>query len=182
MCTRPLPSGADARVQGSTGPWLPKFSTVPVSGDPDCPSILEGSWRRWFYTDARCPFSNCRTWIRPWIHPRPLPPWLSSIYRKLLLVPGNDEVAEQNMSVVISPYLLHRKQELYDNPLVFDPDHFLPENVQKRHPYAYVPFSAGPRGCLGWGIRALTPWRVTVSIGVVFLGSLILLKPHSPFI
>ena len=66
-----------------------------------------------------------------------------------IVAPGDGEVAEENMNVLVCPYHLHRKPEVYDNPLTFNPDHFLPENVQKRHPYAYLPFSAGPRGCLG---------------------------------
>ena len=51
--------------------------------------------------------------------------------------------------LVIAPYLLHRDPKLYENPLVWDPDHFLQEEVDKRHPYSFIPFSAGPRGCLG---------------------------------
>ncbi len=51
--------------------------------------------------------------------------------------------------VSISPYLLHRDPRFWEAPERFDPDRFRPAEVARRHRYAYLPFAAGPRMCIG---------------------------------
>ena len=51
--------------------------------------------------------------------------------------------------VLLSPYITHRLPEFWPDPERFDPDRFAPERSRGRHPFAYFPFSAGPRVCIG---------------------------------
>ncbi|KAB7505398.1 Cytochrome P450 97B2, chloroplastic [Armadillidium nasatum] len=52
-------------------------------------------------------------------------------------------------STVIFAYQLHRDPEVFPEPNTFKPERFFPENYANRSPYAYIPFSAGPRNCIG---------------------------------
>jgi cytochrome P450 len=49
--------------------------------------------------------------------------------------------------VILSPYAVHRQAEFWPEPLQFQPERFTSPNEPNR--YAYIPFGAGPRICIG---------------------------------
>lgn len=64
------------------------------------------------------------------------------------IVVGGYEIPK-GTPVLISPFATHHRPELWTDPDKFDPDRFLPGAESERHRYAYIPFSAGPRICIG---------------------------------
>ncbi|WP_024576855.1 MULTISPECIES: cytochrome P450 [unclassified Afipia] len=61
-------------------------------------------------------------------------------------VPGADVAAKD--VVLISPWLLHRHEKLWDQPNAFRPSRFLPGSPPPDR-FAYLPFGVGPRVCIG---------------------------------
>ncbi|CAL8148553.1 unnamed protein product [Orchesella dallaii] len=65
------------------------------------------------------------------------------------LLLDDDLEVPSGTTVVLPTIILHRSPNLFPQPDEFQPDRFLPENCAKRRAYTYLPFSAGPRICIG---------------------------------
>jgi cytochrome P450 len=109
---------------------------------------------------------------------------------------ADDVIAGQKIAagtmVLISQYLLHTLPSIWDDPERFDPERFLPENVAKRSRFAYLPFGAGPRVCIGSSfammeMQFILPMifrafdvRITSDLNPEF-GSFLSLRPNDDF-
>jgi cytochrome P450 len=77
-------------------------------------------------------------------------PAVSGVNRKTLedvniggyFVPKDTEIS-------VSIWAMHRSPRYFDNPEQFDPKRFSPEREKDIPRYAYLPFAAGPRVCIG---------------------------------
>lgn len=55
----------------------------------------------------------------------------------------------KNARLLVSPYVVHRREDFWPQADRFRPERFAPGNEAGRHLYAYLPFGAGPRSCIG---------------------------------
>lgn len=64
--------------------------------------------------------------------------------------------------VAIAPTIIHHDHAIYPDPDVFNPDRIL-EGQHKAHPHSHIPFSSGPRLCIGMNF-ATTEMRIVLSL------------------
>jgi cytochrome P450 len=94
--------------------------------------------------------------------------------------------------VLISQYLLHTQPTIWEDPDRFDPERFLSKNVMKRSKFAYLPFGAGPRVCIGSGFAMMEMQFILPMIFRAFdvritsaqnpdFGSFLSLRPNDDF-
>ncbi|XP_043249673.1 cytochrome P450 4g15 [Colletes gigas] len=110
-----------------------------IFGDSDRPATFQDTLQMKYL--ERCLLETLR------MYP-PVPVIAREIKTDLKLASG-DYTVPAGSTVVIGTFKMHRQPHIYPNPDVFDPDNFLPEKTANRHYYAFVPFSAGPRSCVG---------------------------------
>jgi enediyne biosynthesis protein E7 len=70
--------------------------------------------------------------------------------------------------VMICPYTLHRHPTFWPEPDHFDPGRFSPDRSDQRHRYAYIPFGAGPRVCVGSNLGMLEATLVVAMVAREF--------------
>jgi cytochrome P450 len=85
---------------------------------------------------------------------------------------ASDEVGGYHVpagaDVLICPYTLHRNPGFWEEPARFDPDRFRPDRAASRPRYAYIPFGAGPRFCVGNNLGMLEAVLVVAMIAREF--------------
>ncbi|KAE9551485.1 hypothetical protein FO519_005305 [Halicephalobus sp. NKZ332] len=61
----------------------------------------------------------------------------------------NGYIIPKGTTAMVAPFAVHRDKRYYKNPDKYNPENFASERISQRNPFAYIPFSAGPRNCIG---------------------------------
>ncbi|XP_042658780.1 cytochrome P450 4F22 [Tyto alba] len=74
-------------------------------------------------------------------------------------------VIPKGIICLLSIYGTHHNPDIWPEPQVYNPLRFSPENSQGRSPLAFIPFSAGPRNCIGQSF-AMAEMKVVAALTV----------------
>jgi enediyne biosynthesis protein E7 len=92
------------------------------------------------------------------------PAWLMGRRAVVDDVIGSLKIREASI-IAISPYLLHRNHIQWADPHRFDPGRFASPGPTRRHPYAYLPFGAGARHCIGAAFARIEATAILRALG-----------------
>src|SRR5579885_3787359 len=71
-------------------------------------------------------------------------------------------------NVVVSQWILHRDRRFFPDPMKFDPGRWLRDEARDLPRFAYFPFGAGPRQCIGAGFAMMEAVLVLAAIARKF--------------
>ncbi|MEJ0077803.1 MAG: cytochrome P450 [Alphaproteobacteria bacterium] len=86
-----------------------------------------------------------------------------------------------DMRIIIAPWVLHRHRKLWADPDLFIPERFAPEHRGKISRFAYLPFGAGARICVGMGFAMQEALLTLTMIARRFRATLAEDAPVFPF-
>jgi cytochrome P450 len=66
--------------------------------------------------------------------------------------------------LMFSSYVTHRRPDFWPNPEAFDPERFLPEEIEERPQFAYFPLGGGPRVCIGGRLAEMQSLLVLATV------------------
>jgi cytochrome P450 len=83
-------------------------------------------------------------------------PAVSGVGRKAIEdVQIGNYLIEKGTSIILNFYTTHRDSRYWDEPLAFNPERFTAEKEKEQHRYAYIPFGAGARVCVGFNFAIM---------------------------
>ena len=56
-------------------------------------------------------------------------------------IPNSKLVIPKDSMIILATHAMHHDERFYEEPSKFDPERFTDENIKKRHPFCYIPFS-----------------------------------------
>lgn len=63
-------------------------------------------------------------------------------------VANSNIIIEKGTSIICPIYSIHTDPEIYPDPETYNPDRFLLDKMEKRHPFSFIPYGNGPRTCM----------------------------------
>lgn len=76
---------------------------------------------------------------------------------------GETEIRPGDL-VIFCPYAIHRVPALWSDPETFRPERFEPGHEEQKNKFAFLPFSAGPRVCMGMSFAMIESLLIVATL------------------